>query len=102
VDGSAAPELIAATTYEGDVAFGKMLAKLKRATALDNLRNEYLLHRRIHRWLLDAEEVPDVESLNARVYDELFLTPKSDPWLGLLPGDAYTALPKDGVQPAKQ
>jgi len=30
------------------------------------------------------------------VYAELFLTPSSDPWLGLLPG-AYTGLENDGV-----
>lgn len=31
------------------------------------------------------------------VYAELFLTPKSDPWLGLKPSDAYSALDHDGV-----
>jgi hypothetical protein len=29
------------------------------------------------------------------VYAELFLMPRTDPWLGLVPADAYTALPKE-------
>ena len=39
----------------------------------------------------------DLEALNDRVYAELFLTPKSDPWLGLVAPNTYTALPNDGV-----
>jgi hypothetical protein len=33
-----------------------------------------------------------VEPLNERVYAELFLTPSSDPWLGLKPDDVFTGL----------
>jgi hypothetical protein len=39
----------------------------------------------------------DVNELNERVYAQLFLTPSSDPWLGLIPGDVYTALDNNGV-----
>ena len=41
---------------------------------------------------------PDVswERLNARVYSELFLTPRSDPWLGLVSPDAFTGIAADG------
>lgn len=38
----------------------------------------------------------DVEALNRRVYQELFLTPDYDAWLGLVPEDTYTAIEKDG------
>jgi hypothetical protein len=31
------------------------------------------------------------------VYTSLFLTPASDPWLGLRPGDAFAAIEGDGV-----
>jgi hypothetical protein len=49
--------------------------------AEDTVRNEYLFHSRIHQWL--AEPVThDVETLNRRIYAELFLTPETDPWLG--------------------
>ena len=39
----------------------------------------------------------DVFALNERVYADLFLTPRRDPWLGLVPADTYTALDNNGV-----
>jgi len=41
---------------------------------------------------------PKVDEFNERVYAELFLTPRSDPWLGLVPAEAYTALPENGLK----
>ena len=38
-----------------------------------------------------------VAAFNEKVYAELFITPKSDPWLGLLPSDVYTGLENGGV-----
>ena len=75
----------------------RMVQSLESSIALDTVRNEYRLHREIHRWLSNASDQPDVESLNERAYAELFLTPSSDPWLGLAPADVYTALPNAGV-----
>jgi len=63
----------------------------------DTRQNETVLHRRLHEWFVRGE-VTDVEQLNERVYAELFLMPRSDPWLGLAPADAYTALPNDGLR----
>lgn len=68
---------------------------LQRSIALDTVRNEYLLHRQLHGWLAQAPGI-DLESLNERVYAELFLTPSTDPWLGLAPPDVYTAIAGDG------
>ena len=45
-------------------------------------------------------ETTDVNTLNKRVYAELFLTPDSDPWLGLVPADTYSALQDDGMSEA--
>ena len=61
------------------------------------LRNEYWLHRQLHEWLARTP-APDVDGFNERVYAELFLTPRSDPWLGLVPVEAYTALPESGLK----
>ncbi|MEQ8212129.1 MAG: hypothetical protein RH917_20180 [Lacipirellulaceae bacterium] len=63
---------------------------------LDTVKNEYQLHRRIHRWFLDGTITSDFDQLNEKVYAELFLTPSSDPWLGLAPANVYTALDKGG------
>lgn len=78
----------------------KMVRNLESSIALDGVRNEYLLHRRIHEWFAGAAPTADVESLNERVYAELFLTPSSDPWIGLAPPDTYTALENNGVSTA--
>jgi hypothetical protein len=75
----------------------RLVRSLQESIALDTVRNEYQLHRRIHGWLADAAYRPEVETLNSRVYEEVFLTPDRDPWLGLAPADAYTALPNGGV-----
>jgi hypothetical protein len=86
----------------------RIVRSFQNAIALDSVKNEYRLHRQIHQWLADSSYRPPVDELNERVYAELFLTPRSDPWLGLAPPDVYTALPNAGVsrqnvpQPAPQ
>jgi hypothetical protein len=79
-----------------------LVGTLQESIALDTVRNEYLLHRRVHQWLAQEGYRPAVEVLNERVYAELFLTPSSDPWLGLAPATGYTALPNGGVVNSQQ
>ena len=70
----------------------------ERAIALDTVRNEYLLHQQLHQWFVeDTESTANTDRLNERVYSELFLTPSSDPWLGLLPAGTYTGIENGGV-----
>jgi hypothetical protein len=80
-----------------------LLNRLETDIALDTVRNEYQLHRRIHEWFVAGGETNDVNPLNERVYAELFLTPRSDPWLGLVERDVYTAITDAGVvgEPAR-
>ena len=75
----------------------QLLGKLEDAIALDGVRNEYALHPVLHRWLSENPTVSMTE-LNREVYARLFLTPASDPWLGLVPELAWTALPNDGIE----
>jgi hypothetical protein len=75
----------------------KLVSSFERSMAIDTVKNEYLLHRQIHQWFVDGEAPNDVDALNERVYAELFLTPSSDPWLGLAPTDVYTALDDGGL-----
>ena len=92
-------------------AFAKMIVEdpllrqirnLERSISEDTARNEYLLHPRIHAWLANGE-MTNVDELNRKVYTELFLTPDSDPWLGLVPRDTYTALENGGlIQPVRR
>lgn len=78
--------------------FATMLKKFQELVALDTVRNEYLLHSKISVWLLQDRQHMDLEKFNEKVYAELFLTPKSDPWLGLLSADVYTAIDNGGVK----
>ena len=77
-----------------------VLANFQNALALDTVRNKYRLHIPIHKWFADGE-AGNFETLNAKIYSDLFWTPKSDPWLGLSASGSYTALDNDGVSTAK-
>jgi len=77
-----------------DAGLDDVLRSLTQTLAIDTQENETKFHATIHQWL---ETSPNLESLNRRVYDELFLTPDSDRWLGLNPRDAYTAIDGDGI-----
>jgi hypothetical protein len=79
----------------------RLVRGFQTSIALDTVRNEYVLHRQLHEWFASGAAAQDIDSLNERVYAELFLTPSSDPWLGLMPADAYTALPNGGVTSSK-
>ena len=73
------------------------LTRLQMTIAQDTMQNEFTFHRQIHWWFAVGEQaVSTMDRLNERVYAELFLTPRSDPWLGLAP-DAYPALDNDGL-----
>jgi hypothetical protein len=72
------------------------MRRFETRIAEDTVRNEYLLHKGIHSWLAMARQVPDLAAFNAQVYAELFLTPASDPWLGLGPSELYSALTPAG------
>lgn len=76
----------------------RAMREFEGSMAEDSVRNHYDLHTQIHEWF--AQDVPDValvNRLNNRVYAELFLMPSWDPWLGLRPPNAYSALEADGA-----
>lgn len=69
----------------------ELLDNIRRNVAADTAFNEETLRPRIHQWFANGE-VRDLDSLNERVYRELFLTPNDDPWLGLQPPTVFTAI----------
>ena len=81
-----------------DQEFAGLLQKFQESIALDTVRNEYLLHTTLYQWFVKDPIRDDVEKLNEQVYAKLFLTPGSDPWLGLFSADVYTALDNGGVK----
>ncbi|MBK8915877.1 MAG: hypothetical protein IPM64_15010 [Phycisphaerales bacterium] len=78
--------------------FEAKLARYRASLAADTVYNLAALRPTILSWLANADALIDVEALNQRVYAELFLTPDSDPWLGLAAADDFTALPGEGVR----
>lgn len=75
----------------------RLIGKFENLIGLDTVRNEYMLHSTIYSWLSRNDLPKDVDNFNEYIYANLFLTPRSDPWLGLLPGDVYTAIDNNGV-----
>ncbi|MEZ0265575.1 MAG: hypothetical protein ACAI43_12670, partial [Phycisphaerae bacterium] len=76
-----------------EIPLARIVRSFERSVAEDTVRNEYLFHLQIHEWFATGTAPKTLDDLNEKVYAELFLMPKSDPWLGLVPPDAYTALP---------
>ena len=74
-----------------------MVQKFQELIALDTVRNEYLLQPKLYAWLYRDPSRTDLDKFNEKVYAELFLTPRSDPWLGLLSADVYSALDNGGI-----
>ncbi|HEX7175366.1 MAG TPA: hypothetical protein VF240_08920 [Pyrinomonadaceae bacterium] len=89
--------MTAADTTGAGGRFARAVANLERTMALDTVRNQYLMRPVLLRWLISGAGLAGVEEFNRRVYAELFLTPDSDPWLGLAAPDSYTALLDDGL-----
>jgi hypothetical protein len=90
-------------TYSKRMVENPLLAitrNLSNSIALDTVRNEYLLHSKVHEWLAQSDKPvagAGLKAFNERVYAELFLTPSSDAWLGLVPADTYAALDNGGI-----
>ena len=77
----------------------RLVRNFEDSIALDTVRNKFLLEREIHNWYASGSAPQELEQLNEQIYAQLFLTPSSDPWLGLVPRDTYTALDNGGLQP---
>lgn len=75
----------------------RMIRNLVDTIALDTVRNEFVLHHHVHEWFVGGNVQPDARQLTDRVYAELFLMPRHDPWLGLAPPDVYTGLKNAGL-----
>jgi len=80
-----------------DTALKTLIERLQTNIALDTVRNEYLLHTKLYVWLIADHQRSELSALNKKVYAELFLTPASDPWLGLYSPEVYTALDGGGI-----
>lgn len=74
-----------------------MVARLEQTMVADSALNQLRLRPQIEREIVRRGGHIDFATLNAWIYAEVFHTPKQDAWLGLLPRNAFTGLPGDGV-----
>jgi len=72
------------------------IQRFQRLIGVDTVRNEALFHAVLHAWLGASRGVEDLDRFNQRVYADLFLTPRSDPWLGLAAPETFMALEPAG------
>lgn len=80
-----------------DEEFSKMVQGFQELIALDTVRNDYLMRMKLYPWLLRDPSRGDLAKFNEKVYAELFLTPNSDAWLGLLDKNVYLGIDNGGV-----
>jgi hypothetical protein len=86
-----------ATSPSRETTLKNLVLNFESTIAADTARNEYGFHSLLHQWFIQGDVTGDLDTLNEKVYAEMFLTPRSDQWLGLLPTGVYTALPNEGV-----
>ena len=97
VDTTLAPEALALLRTQLDDDFeGEALAAFDRDLRIDTVRNLYRLRPQALAILAEGL-FPDFAAFNARIYDEVFLTPASDAWLGLDPRAIVTGLDRGGL-----
>ncbi len=75
----------------------RVIQNLENSISEDTVRNEYQLHSQIHEWFVQGIAPDSLDALNSKIYAELFLTPDSDPWLGLVPAETFSALDNNGL-----
>ncbi|HYC61827.1 MAG TPA: hypothetical protein VEK79_19905 [Thermoanaerobaculia bacterium] len=73
-----------------------LLENLERTLEADTRINEQKFHAQIHRWFA-VGEVTTVDAMNDRAYDELFLTPRDDAWMGLVSDTSFTGIEGEGL-----
>jgi hypothetical protein len=74
----------------------RMIGRLEQHVLADTALNQFRLRQQIRARLVSSEP-QGFEAVNDWIYRDVFATPKSDAWLGLLSRTDFTGLPGDGV-----
>jgi hypothetical protein len=77
-------------------ALSVVFADLEKRVAGDTLINQYALQPMVTR-LFARGMGEDFEQLNKVIYSDVFVTPRSDAWLGMAQPGGFTGLPADGL-----
>jgi hypothetical protein len=76
--------------------FAGLVKNIEQFVALDTTMNDFVFRARIY-GILSENTADNLEGINERIYSSVFLTPRSDEWLGLYSPDVYTALDGNGI-----
>jgi hypothetical protein len=92
------PEVAALVALKSDPAIdpatlAARLDRLATVAAADGARNRFVMRPAVLGRLASYGAPPALEPFNARIYTEVFMTPPSDPWLGLRADDVW-----DGIE----
>jgi hypothetical protein len=74
-----------------------MYDRLEEHIVADTAQNQLTLRAQIARQIIFTKGRASFEDLNTWIYAEVFQTPRTDAWLGLMPRTDFTGLPGDGI-----
>ena len=89
---AAAAMITAPLKMAAELPLFRMVDSLDPRTEEDSFFNLYGLQPKLDDWYARDASTGDYDALTNRIYEELFLMPLNDPWLGLSPGDRFIAL----------
>ncbi len=75
----------------------QMMDRLEQHVVADTAINQLRLRPLIAQHIVQTGGTESFEQLDTWVYAEVFKTPRSDAWLGLVPRTDFTGLPGDGI-----
>jgi hypothetical protein len=95
-----APSIALVTKLRGGNPTGTdiapVIARLEQHVLADTALNQFQLRQQIRMQLASRKDLA-FAPINDWIYTNVFRTPKTDPWLGLLENTDFTGLPADGV-----
>jgi len=93
---AAAAMRIAPLKMAAEIPLLRMVDAVEPRIAHDSFFNLYGLQPKIDDWYTQNPGTGDYQRLTERIYEEIFLMPLSDPWLGLSPENGFIALDSGG------
>ncbi len=81
-----------------DLSRAATITGFEQTVLADTAMNEVVLRMQIHGYLgAQRSRAATFTELNRWIYDGIFHTPSTDPWLGLLPQGTFTGLPAGAI-----
>lgn len=79
----------------GEPELASVIARLEQHIVADTAINQHKVRKQIREFMSSGQT--ELAVLNPWIYDQVFATPQSDPWLGLHARTDFSGLPGDGA-----